>query len=111
MKTIKFSHDYEKRPENVDDTVLLEVFVTDDLSERFKQYDTLIKGKNPFFKESYYQLPEGKKIVLLLKSAWEGTQGEYVSQVWTTIRIWTKEKEEYYRNIRGSEVKIEVLND
>lgn len=105
MQTIKFSHKYEKMPD-IDiidnyDTILLEVFKVEykDLSERFKQYDTLIQGQNPFYLESYYALPQTALIVLLLKTD---------KQVWTTVRRWTPEKEVYYRGLRGQEVKIEV---
>ncbi len=100
MNVIKFSHEYEKMPGDKIDTILLEVFITDNISERFKIYDTLIKGKNPFYSNSYYPLPKGKVIVLLLYSD---------SQLWTTIRRWTLEKEKYYRRLRGEQVKIEIL--
>ncbi len=102
MNKIKFSHKYEKMPSDVSETILLDVFVVDRISERFKVYDTLIKGKNPFYSESYFKLPSGKLLILLLKSN---------VFIWTTIRRWTPEKETYYRSIIGNDVIIEVNNE
>ena len=37
------------------------------------------------------------------KYKWKGS-------IWTTIRRWTPEKEDYYRSHIGEEVKIEIKN-
>lgn len=105
MATIKFSHEYEKMLDDMEnhqyDTTLLEVFKTEfkDLSEGFKAYDTWIKGEPMFNPNSYYPLPKTMLIVLLLKTD---------RFLWTTVRRWTKEKEEYYRGLRGKNVKTEI---
>jgi len=99
---IKFSHLYEKMPSDISETILLDVLVVDRISERFKVYDTLIKGKNPFYSESYFKLPAGKLLILMLKS------GVFL---WTTIRRWTPEKETYYKSIIGSYIIIEVNDE
>lgn len=103
MNKIKFSHEYAKMPGNIQfkETTLLEVFKIDvnELSGFFRVYDTLIKGKNPFYKESHYQLPAGVVLVLILR-----TDG----MLWTTIRRWTTEKEAYYRSIRGEQIEIVI---
>lgn len=88
MKNIRFKFEYEKFPSHPHPSTLMEVFVVaDDLHPNFVSYDTQIVGGGK------YNLPSGKKIVLLLRS----TDG----MLWTTIRRHTDEKESYYRRLRG----------
>lgn len=95
MKSIKFSHTYSKFPQNPSPSTLLEVFVVDDdLYQGFIDYDTQIDGGGK------YNLPRGKKLVLLLQNR-DGI-------LWTTIRRCTSCKLRYYRGIRGSVVGIVV---
>lgn len=96
MKSIRFSHIYAKLPANPDPSTLLEVFTVqrDDLCSGFVEYDTRIKdGGN-------YDLPAGKLLVLLLKSAH--------NDIWTTIRRHTPDKESYYRGLRGQKMSIVI---
>lgn len=93
IKSIKFSHNYTKFPNNPDPSTLLEVFVVDhDLHGAFVRYDTSIIGGGN------YRLPSGKKLVLLLQSV-DGV-------LWTTIRRHTDDKEAYYRRLRGKPIGI-----
>ena len=103
MQSIKFSHHYTKMPDDTHDTQLIEVIRTsrDALSDGFVNYDTE-------YDKGWYPLPKGEIIILLLLSY--GTFEPYLS-LWTTIRRWTPEKEEYYRALRGQQVKIEVKAD
>ena len=98
MNQIKFSHQYEKMPDDVhlSTALLLEVLSANsvDLSEIFTLYDTKIKGK-----EDFYKLPRGKLLILLLLSG---------NRLWTTIRRQTDEKEVYYRSLRGQQVEIVI---
>lgn len=92
---IKFSHSYTKMPDNSSPSTLLEVFVVDDdLSDGFINYDTQIVDGGK------YNLPRGKKLVLLLQNRDD--------ILWTTIRRHTSCKERYYREIRGSVMSIVV---
>lgn len=100
MRTIKFSHRYDKMPRGFETSKLLEVFITEknDLHEGFILYDTSYSfdGKN-------YPLPNGKLIVLLLQ-----TLGS--KELWTTVRRCYKSKLDYYRGLRGQYVKC-VVNE
>jgi hypothetical protein len=58
------------------------------------EYDTAIIGGGN------YPLPSGKVLVLLLQAE----SGE----VWTTIRRWTPDKEQYYRGLRGMRLAVVV---
>ncbi len=109
MNKIKFSEKYEKMPNPDGDSIpieatLLEVFKvkTEDLHKRFIEFDT------KFFNEkernwNYYKLPSGEVLVLLLKS-------DHINEsyLWTTIRRFTPQKYEYYRNLRGESFEIEI---
>lgn len=98
MRTIKFSHVYDKMPEGYEISKLLEVLVAyaGDLHECFIEYDTAFgeDGEN-------YPLPKGKLIVMLLQ-----TKGD--KALWTTMRRCTPNKLKYYTGLRGSFVKCEV---
>ena len=104
MKKIRFSHVYMKMkgkyypvPERA---VLMEVFVVDRdlLHPGFVRYDTM------YFDDegnvSFYALPKGKVLVLLLRS--------FDDFFWTTIRRFTPQKYEYYMGCRGEEFMVEV---
>lgn len=89
MPAIKFSHRYHKMPPDPDPSRLIEVLVANraTLHSAFVEYDTAIIGGGN------YPLPSGKVLVLLLQAE----SGE----LWTTIRRWTPDKEQYYRGLRG----------
>lgn len=99
MPKIKFSHKYFKMPEPIQSGLcntaqLLAVLNTtkDQLKGEFINYDTLaVTGDK-------YELPEGRLMVLLLLS----------SELWTTVRRWTPEKEKYYRSNIGNLFEIEI---
>ena len=96
MKTIKFSHEYDKFPPDDSPSVLLQVFVmpVKELSSFFVDYDTkTIDG-------DHYKLPSsGKVLVLLLYQACN-------KHLWTTIRRQTPAKESYYQSLVGREVSM-----
>ena len=98
MPTIKFSAPYSKFPPDPDPSTLLDVFVVDRdaLSHHFVAYDTHFVGGG------HYRLPQGKLLVLLLRSE--------SGAIWTTIRRMTPEKEAYYRSLRGKSIRIEIVN-
>lgn len=104
---IKFSHIYEKMPDDLSDpTMLLAVFSADtkEFGELFIKHDTLYwnNGKrDPKAGIGFYELPKGKVLVLLLITGHKG-------HLWTTVRRWTPEKERYYRGIIGQGVQIEI---
>ena len=102
MTTIKFSHKYDKMPEDVSDTYLIEVLTANkkDLHSAFIDHDTAYGLNN-------YELPNGGLLILILKSYIRCAVGE-VEEVWTTVRRQTPEKEAYYRNLRGTKVQIQI---
>jgi len=100
MPKIKFSHQYMKLAIQTECATLLQVFVTDaeELSKEFRDYDTA------YFAEGgakYYELPKGKVLVLVF----EDSDNNYL---FTTIRRWTPEKEQYYKNLQGETLEVEV---
>ena len=99
MRTIRFSHTYDKMPADFSVSRLLEVFVVDrdDLCEGFVGYDTSYGTEGDM-----YPLPKGKLIVLLLMA-------RDSMELWTTIRRCTPSKLKYYSGMRGSFVKCEVV--
>lgn len=96
MPAIKFSHRYHKMPPAPDPSRLIEVLVANraTLHSAFVEYDTAIIGGGN------YPLPGGKVLVLLLQAE----SGE----LWTTIRRWTPDKEQYYRGLRGVRLAVVV---
>jgi hypothetical protein len=80
-------------------TTLLEVFLTekDELSPDFIVYDTEIRDGG------FYELPEGKLIVLLLC-----TESPIDNYLWTTVRRYVPSKYAYYKAMRGKHVQIEI---
>jgi len=108
MKTIKFSHIYDKFYHTCEDipippkkAKLLEVFLvkTEDLHPDFIRYDTLYQVGDEF---KQYKLPKGKVIVLLFKT---------YCFMFTTIRRYTPRKYQYYLDSRGEEFKIVIKED
>ena len=98
MRTIRFSHVYDKFPVGHEVSKLLEIFVADskDLHDGFVEYDTAFgeDGEN-------YLLPRGKLIVMLLQTRDD-------KALWTTMRRCTPSKLKYYSGLRGSYVKCVV---
>jgi len=108
METIKFSHEYFKMPEVFFDkgkqnTYLIGVSFANikDLPEEFVEWDTLYEENNEL---KHYELPKGKVMVLLLFTVKPNPDGR--KTLWTTIRRWTPDKEDFYSNLIGKEVNI-----
>ena len=103
MKTIKFSHLYNKMPRDFAYSKLLDVIPVnlEDLSLDFVLYDT---SYNEGGEEKMYALPEsGKYLLLLLKSP---------SGLWTTLRSrWGggRDKLGYYKGHVGEMFDCEVV--
>ena len=102
MNKIKFSHKYFKMPEAIqlglcNKAKLLAVINThrQDLREDFINYDTTTVNHDK------YELPVGRLMVLLLLS----------SELWTTVRRWTPEKEKYYRSLIGQDFEVVIENE
>jgi|SRR3954469_23739426 hypothetical protein len=96
MNVIKFSHRYTKIP-YTDKALLLDVFKSHyrDLSNTFIAYDTEILATH-----DHYLLPKTDLLILLLQAD--------NGQVFTTTRRWTRQKERYYRSLRGQEFLIDI---
>lgn len=79
---------------------LLEVFAVErrDLSQAFVEADTLIYESNDGGAREFYQLADGRQLVLLFRSS-EGF-------LFTTVRRWTHAKEAYYRGQRGQPYRV-----
>jgi len=115
MNGIKFSHIYEKMPENLKDleATLLEVLFVgskNELSQAFINYDTEYHAYNHFEQKTeikQYPLPNGALIILILMV----TQGINRPMIFTTIRRHTPEKEKYYRSLRGQQFRINIVKD
>jgi hypothetical protein len=112
---IKFNTlDYPKIPLGIvgkssKKVVLLQVFVVNkrELSMSFLDYDKVYykKGKHGNKIKSYYPIPDGKLIILLLLAKTKADNRD--SKIFTTIRRWTSQKEEYYKNHLGNTFYIE----
>ena len=107
MKSIKFSHRYVKMPMNVvsGSTVkLLQVFryKFENLSPGFLMYDTTKVSSGQ------YELPlKGDCLVLLLQGiglSWDS------GEVFTTVRTWDEETENYYLGMMGKEFIVIIDN-
>lgn len=100
MITVKFSHRYNKMPKFFENTKLMQVLVIDrkDLTKEFELYDTAYEEGYMDKVTKYYELPKwGKLIILFFKTE---------DQLWTTMRYWTPQKEDYYKSHVGEEVEI-----
>lgn len=91
---MNFTHKYNKMPIFLGQTKVIEIFTVESknkLSRDFLIYDTLnTKGE-------YYNLPEGKLIVILLLTN---------NFLWTTIRSYKYEL--YFRGLIGKYINIQV---
>ena len=96
MAKIKFSHDYMKLPEDWDDTeAFLLHMQTAYKAELEKKCPALLKWDTKFRnEEGSYPLPDGRLIILFFTHLQTG-------QVFTTMRRWTEEKENYYDRMVG----------
>lgn len=101
MNKITFTHRYEKMPAQVEylDTYIEDVAETSfvALTPEEIEKDTAIVGGG------HYQLPNCELIHIKL---WSITINGPVR--WGTYRPFTKEKFDYYRGLRGSQVQIEI---
>jgi hypothetical protein len=98
LKTIKFSHRYNKMPDAVETSVLLEVLDVSlsDLSQAFLDYDTTTE------KGFQYVLPKTGAYLLLLLFDVD------THQLWTTLRRSTPKKSKHYNGSIGETFKIEI---
>jgi len=103
MIKIKFSHTYFKMPVRFEKSALIQVINIDakEISDSLYDYDTTYA--TGFNEVAKYPLPAGRLILLMLKSK--------AGLLWTTIRRWTPEKEQYYRRLVGQVVECEVTED
>jgi len=107
METIKFSHRYTKHPINVmngSEVRRIEVLNSkfEDLSDAFIQYDT------KYYCSGNYKLPKKGDCLVLLFLGGGAISGE--SELFTTVRRSTPDKEQYYKGLRGQKLvaKIEL---
>ena len=103
---IKFSHTYVKciscNNQPVREALLVDVHIVElaDLSPSFLEYDTVtING-------DHYPLPKRGKYMMLIFAKPQLGLG---SNLFTTLRRWTQEKERYYRSGIGSLVEVEYI--
>ena len=97
MNQIKFSHcDYNKfakvnthRP-----VILMEVFS----KERTEMHKTFIEYDTTRANGEAYTLSKGKHLVLLFR--------DKTGNIFTTVRPWKPEKEQFYKNKRGKEFRV-----
>ena len=106
MKTIKFSHLYNKMPRDFQYSKLLDVIPVnlEDLSLDFVLYDT---SYNEGGEEKQYALPESGKYLMLLLQAGSGR-----GQIWTTLRSrWGRGRDKmvYYKEHVGEIFDCEVI--
>jgi hypothetical protein len=105
MNKIKFSHDYFKfgglQHATAIEHKLLHVFVEDtkNFGKEFINYDTSYFDEKEGSKK-FYELPKGKVLVLFFFAGFD--------DVFTTIRRWTPEKENYYKCKIGQEFKVVI---
>ena len=98
MRSIKFSHDYDKLPSFTDPVTLLEVFTVPvvSLSPPFVEYDT------SYGNGEHYALPRsGSVLVLLLYQSCN-------NHLFTTVRRCTPSKEVYYRSHIDEEFALNI---
>jgi hypothetical protein len=98
MRTIKFSHYYKKMPLVLNPTFIKDIALIDytDLTPEEIKLDTETRDGQ------FYPLPKTKLIWIKL---W--TEGHE----WGTLRRYTPDKYEYYSNLVGEEVHIEVVRE
>lgn len=98
---IKFSHKYQKFPEDYAHSQLIDVLYTNAVSPFFETYDCMYLVDNSHVR--FYSLPSGKKIVLLLKTRKD--------VLWTTLRKYTPEKDKYYQSKIGQWFYCDVVQE
>lgn len=114
--TINFSHYYKKFPFQNDSghrrAQLLQVFTCEakELSTSFQIYDAKYVGKKG--EPQFYDLPNGKVMVLLLQLFPEADikQEDYF-KIFTTIRRWTPSKSKYYTDSIGKVFDLKIAAD
>lgn len=99
MKTIKFSHTYQKLKHHekiTNSSMLLEVLEVElsNLSFEFLLYDT----------DGIYELPKKGKYLMLIFM-------KDNSNIFTTLRRYTPQKEKYYRESRGENFNVEIVQE
>jgi hypothetical protein len=96
---IKFSHHYLKMPRDYQASTLLEVFVVhvETLSHAFLNYDATKDDG------TLYQVPKSGYVLVLLLCTSINTE------LWTTIRRHTPEKEAYYRGLVGTMQECKIV--
>lgn len=87
-------------PDGFEESTLLQVIPIDrsELTDSFYDYDTTYAID--FNEVARYPLPKGKLLLLLLKSK--------TGLLWTTIRSWNPDKEQYYKGLCGQRINCEV---
>ena len=107
---IKFSHRYLKQPLYHIKVKLLQVFLCDrkDLTEYFIDYDTAYFSGN---ETVYYELPNGKLLVLIFAVVKTLALKRASYDIFTTVRRWTPQKEDYYKSNVGEIFNVVVKGD
>lgn len=105
---IKFSHDYEKLPENAHgkeaELLLAEEIRLEDQTEAFLKYDTRTDASDDAEEnEKYYKLPNKGEFILLVFCC-NGT-------IFTTLRRSTPQKLGYYKSQVGDFFKIQISEE
>jgi len=128
MEKIKFSHLYFKMPRCIwlgekSETYLIGVSIVPDihkLPKEFLDWDTgypdkteIEPGKISSYGKSHYKLFDGRGILLTLFTIQKEEDmlslvPEAGAYIWTTARRWTPDKEPYYLNLIGEQVKIVI---
>ena len=104
MNKIAFSHRYYKLPTQSSKATLCFVTKTTvkELPDNFLDYDTSYISRDGV---SHYDLSKLKEVLVLSFLP----IGEFY--IFTTIRRWTPQKEEYYRSKSGQEFEIVIEED
>ena len=109
-RTIKFSSDYFKLPMIVKKAKLLLVIKTTrvKLPDCFIHYDSykFMPFRSMASSSNYYPIPKGDLLLLLFQA---DSRLEERFEIFTTLRRWTKDKEQYYRSHIGEWFKVEVI--
>jgi len=105
MREIKFSHIYKKLLDEHNDVIEtakllhVEVIGLADLQQCFLDYDT---------DTGAYILPKHGAYMMLIFLKPPDCEGVCATNLFTTIRRWTQEKEVYYRQQIGHDFKIKI---
>jgi len=108
MNSIKFSHHYVKMPHNVKNNSMVKLIEVlnsrfDDLHESFIEYDVRTTNGD------VYPLPKkGDCLVLLFLGA--GLEWD-TSELFTTVRRSTPDKERYYKGLCGKELIVNISDE